>query len=372
MSNYKYYTPVELFDALLELLPITHPRNIIDISCGSFNLLKAAKKRFPESDCVGVDIEDQTNLEDNITFIKDDGRVYAQKINKQKKGFDLILSNPPFGSLRKEERLFEEEPDCVLNSRYECEMMYANYLLSHYNSWLIIILPSTFIEGDKYMSYRASLMKHFKLYAIIKLPHNTFSRGDISSYAIILNRTRKKIHLNTVYGNAELCNNSWTVILNKKINSCQINDGIWQHFEQINSNYKKIKIQDIYRGSISSAYFSTKGNDILHCSSKFQEKQWVPSVHCCRNVSVSFCKYARTGDIIVNRIGKHAGYWVQYEGEDILISDCLIVIKSNKNIKDYLSSHSINGRLLIPIKGVATKYVSMKDLIDYYFILPKT
>lgn len=370
MSDYKYYTPIELFDTLLDLVPIKSPRNIVDISCGSFNLLKAAKNKFPDAECVGVDIEDQNCSEKGITFIKDDGRTFAKRLNLQEKGFDLILCNPPFGHLCKEDRLFEEEPDCTLNSRYECEMMYANFLLSNPNSWLIVILPSTFIEGDKYRNYRISLMKHFELFALIKLPYNTFSKGDISSYVIILNRTNNKEKTKIPkYGTAELSNSVWNIQLANEENNNHIHKGIWKQFEGIELVHEKIKINCIYRGSISSAYFSSTGNAILHCSSCFLEGQWTPSNHYCNGIKPKQNKYVRKGDIIVNRIGKHAGYWAQYEGERKLISDCLIVIRSDKCIKDFLLKHSINGRLQIPIKGVATKYVSIKDLLDYYFVL---
>ena len=58
MSDYKYYTPIDLMEVLLEHLPPQNIRSVVDISCGSFNLLKAALRKYPHAKCIGVDIEE--------------------------------------------------------------------------------------------------------------------------------------------------------------------------------------------------------------------------------------------------------------------------------------------------------------------------
>jgi len=78
-------------------------------------------------------------------------------------------------------------------------------------------------------------------------------------------------------------------------------------------------------------------------------------------------KYVMSGDIIINRIGKNAGYWTKYSGEKQLVSDCLIVIRGGKQLEEFLTCHSVEGRLVVPIRGVATKYISISDLTSLYF-----
>lgn len=228
MSDYKYYTPVALFEALLKYIPNKGIKNIVDISCGSFNLLKAALKKYPRANCIGVDIEDQdTKNLCGIRFIKQDGRLFSMQQYSQSVAFDLILTNPPFGRLKKEARLFEGEPNAELCSRYECEMMYANSLLIHEGSYIIAILPSTFVEGNLYLKYRKKLAKDFEIKQLVKLPNDVFSKGDISAYALILHRTDTNKSKDTLTGKA-ICNNSkWSISWGHSVSPTDIRIGSW-------------------------------------------------------------------------------------------------------------------------------------------------
>lgn len=368
MSDYKYYTPVTLLDALLEYIPDKQIENVVDISCGSFNLLKSALKKYPNAKCVGVDIEDQDIKEYcDIRFVKQDGRVFSKQQHAKGVAFDLILTNPPFGRLKKEDRLFEDEPNAELCSRYECEMMYANSLLAQEGSYMIAILPATFVEGDLYLKYRKKLAKDYEIRQLIKLPGNVFSRGDISAYAIILYRTDAGKIRDTQTGNAIYEDSKWIISCEQAVAPTNIMRGSW-----VTSNFsivpkEKKEIDCIYRGNISSTYFSVDGDEILHCSSIFEHGAWMPLLCHCKDYPRKSVKYVHDGDIIVNRIGKNAGFWTKYVGESRLISDCLIVIHGGTGIEEYLKQYSTDGRLEIPLKGVATKYISISDLLSSYF-----
>lgn len=368
MSDYKYYTPVSLLDALLEYIPEKQVENVVDISCGSFNLLKSALKKYPHARCVGVDIEEQDIKEyADICFVKQDGRVFSKQQHAKAVTFDLILTNPPFGRLKKEDRLFEDEPNAELCSRYECEMMYANSLLAHEGSYVIAILPATFVEGDLYLKYRKKIAKDYEIKHLIKLPGNVFSKGDISAYAIILYRTSADKTRDTQCGSAVFQNSKWIISFEKTIVATNVNLGAWMMPNLPLLPKEKEKISSIYRGNISSVYFSEDGDEILHCSSVFEQGKWKPSLCYCKDYPKENAKYVYNGDIIVNRIGKKAGFWTKYIGERKLISDCLIVVHGGVSIDEYLKQHSKNGQLEIPLKGVATKYVSISDLLSSFF-----
>lgn len=69
------------------------------------------------------------------------------------------------------------------------------------------------------------------------------------------------------------------------------------------------------------------------------------------------------GDIVINRIGRCAGYWSVYTGMQKLISDCLIVVKEPSDATiEALRNHSENGRLQIPLRGVSTPYITIDDV----------
>lgn len=372
MSDYKYYTPVALFDVLLDYLPKTNIKSVVDISCGSFNLLKAAQKKYPGAQYIGVDIEDQvTNNCNGIQFIRQDGREYAKAQYNQRKKFDLILSNPPFGRLKKEDRLFEKDKGAVLCSRYECEMMHANFLLAKSETSMIVILPATFVEGDLYIKYRKKVALDFKVKAIIKLPGDVFSKGDISSYAIILYKTHQQAMRYTQIGEAIFENEKWKVVFSNTTSKESMLDGIWVESMKPIPLVEKKTVESIFRGNISSASFSAEGEKILHCSSIIENEVWRPSQCFCETMPNINYKYAQSGDILINRIGKNAGFWSKYQGERQLISDCIIVVRGKSDLEDYLKKHSVHGQLSVPIKGVATKYIAIKDIVDIYFNIKK-
>ena len=67
MSKYNYYTPIELAALLLELIPQKASiSSAIDICCGSWNLLAAAKRHYPEVKITGVDI---TRIKESAPYL---------------------------------------------------------------------------------------------------------------------------------------------------------------------------------------------------------------------------------------------------------------------------------------------------------------
>ena len=141
MSNYNYYTPVELATLLLTLVPQKASiHNIIDICCGSWNLLAAAQKYYPDAEVTGVDIDPSANNYriERALFICDDGRKFANRQEKMRNSYDLILSNPPFGRLKRENKRYKKTGNVFTTSkRYEAELFWANLKLMHDHSLLM-------------------------------------------------------------------------------------------------------------------------------------------------------------------------------------------------------------------------------------------
>ena len=194
MSNYNFYTPIELADLLLKLIPQKNSiSSIIDICCGSWNLLAAAKKCYPNSKIIGVDIDPNANNHciEGATFVCADGRLFANRQEKTKQTYDLILSNPPFGYLPKEKKKYKKAENVLtISKRYEAELLWSNLKLMHNNSFLIIILPSTYMDGTSYIEYRKWLACNYTIHAIVKLPSNTFEKATLNTIAIILQKAK--------------------------------------------------------------------------------------------------------------------------------------------------------------------------------------
>jgi len=250
-------------------------------------------------------------------------------------------------------------------------MMHANSLLAKNGTSMIVILPATFVEGDLYIKYRKKVSNDFEVLAIIKLPGDVFSKGDISSYAIILHKTHQRARCSAQIGEAVFENERWKVVFSSNTSIDRMLDGIWVEGIKPIPLIEKEDVETIFRGNISSAYFSTGGEKILHCSSIIENEVWRPSQCFCDGISDRNHKYAQAGDILINRIGKSAGFWSKYHGERKLVSDCIIVVRGKSDLESFLKKYSIHGQLIVPIKGVATKYIAIKDIVDRYFNIKK-
>ena len=362
MKKYAFYTPVQVADFLIEMMDCTDCQNIIDICCGSWNLLRSAKKYFPNAHITGVDVDGEVErfkLE-NADFYKGDGRDFALGCINESQKYDLVLSNPPFGYLEEEMRLYAYSNDSridkkLINKRYENEMLQANLLLAKQGGSLLFILPSTFIEGISNKKIRKILGKQYNICSLFQLPKDIFGTGGISTWAMHLKNTQPDNRCTHVY-RIEHAEDGYIRKEIKAVSKKYIKNGNWLG---ANEEHKKNSL-NIYRGNLHSKEFSDDGNRVLHCGVCESGKEWKPSVRFCHtNVG----KKAKQGDIIINRIGKSAGYWCVNEEEEILVSDCIIVIKSEgESLIKNLVEQSDHHRLRIPIYGTTTQYITVEDI----------
>lgn len=374
-KEYKYYTPYVLSAAIIDLLTDIEPQTAIDICCGSWNLLIAAKRKFPNITITGVDVDgDSEKIQpENSEFFQQDGREYAIKCFNHGIGYNLILANPPFGFLSAEKRLFTDrkygDSYCYAKNRYEIEMLIANILLTHENSTIIAILPQTFFAGETNKNLRKRIAEEFSIKYIVDLPKTTFQRGNIKTCAIVMTKVAPNSIHSAQYCLASQKNDTWEIKIAHTITTEVLKSGIWLHEAVKHTADRNNNRVLSYRGIISSNCFSkTQTEDmVLHCS-RYNGGMWTPSF---RSIPKSILenhklKYAEKGDIIINRIGKSAGYWCTYQGRKILVSDCLIVIKTTNDfsIQESLQRFSNEyGQLHTLVKGVSTSYVSMSDVL---------
>lgn len=364
MKEYTYYTPIDLARAILAIVPAMKIESIIDICCGSWNLLHAGKEKYPTAVITGVDIDKESEKYkiENATFKVMDGREFAENEHKEGKTYDLILSNPPFGSIADDERRYGSHEGLdyysqLLNKRYECEMIQANMLLAHAESILVFILPYTFVAGVSYQKARCQIAKDYSVLAIINLPVTTFERGRIKTFAIILQKTPNN-NLTTIY--EAVSEKVWNFKKLKSLQSEEIKNGNWWFKKE----KKKENVINVIRGNVSSCSFENMGQSIFHCAAKKEEK-WLPSVRYYDEAKVrrNVIK-ANKGDVIINRIGRAAGYWYVNEQDSVTISDCLLVLKNATNtVLEVLEKNSDNnGRLLVPLRGMTTSYITAEDI----------
>ena len=362
MKDYKYYTPKGLASKIIELIENKPYENVIDICCGSWNLLHAAKEKLNCHFITGVDLDENVKKYrmPKEKFFQEDGREYALRYYRKKK-YELVLSNPPFGLLSDDDRIMKENLTNhsytpILNKRFENEMLVANMLLVKQEGVLIAVLPQTFVLGISNLNVRKEITKEFQIDAIIKLPEGTFKRNDIRACAVIMRKSKKS--KGTILYEA-LHSDEWVLNVIESIDSRYINSGCW---ENCNSTVEKKYDVLIFRGRINSKELQENGRrKIYHCSSLIEKGIWKPSV---KRVDGFYSdRTTEIGDILINRIGKMAGYWCICHSRGYLVSDCIIVIRNaSRECIRQLENNSCEGRLNIPLRGVSTQYITKSDI----------
>lgn len=359
-NKYSYNTPAKIAKILVDLLPDQEYENIIDICCGSWNLIRAAHERFFTGVYLGVDVDEYCaeSKPEYASFINQDGRIFALE---NKKKYDLVLSNPPYGYLPEQDRMFTDlDGACVLKQlkrkRYECEMIQANLMLGNKETVFLFILPVTILEGSSFSRFRCEIKERYDILSITKLPMDTFGRSRIATFAVIIKHKCVK-HINC-HKYMITSNNSCEVI-------CSV-DELYKRNRGGKKNYNHdVGEVKIFRGNISGNKTKEKrGKLVYHCSGRWFNNEWIPlNGLCSKEEYISRGKKVKKGDIIIARIGRNVGAWCVVKKRGY-ISDCLIAVSSEdmEEVVKIFKRHSDNHVLRISPRGVSVQYLTIGDV----------
>ncbi len=356
MDYTKFYTPPEIARLLVQQLNILPPSAVVDICCGSCNLLRAAGTRWPHAELLGVDIV--SHKSQGVICIKSDGREFALTHPGQ---YSLVLANPPFDFVSSKcefPKLFEDIPFDCITSRLEVEMLFANLRILKENGTLVIIVPSTFVTAEKYRNTRKYVGQNYHVQKVIHLPSDVFGATNISSCALVIKREKLSHHYTKRFF-VKKNNGKYLISEGTNIPQQSVRSGNWGIIPVC-----KLKKEYYFRrGNISSSYFRETGVAIFHTAKL--NNPWKPSVRYISTVPNS-AVYAENNDIIISRIGKSAGKWYKYHGPRIPVSDCLYVLKDlDGNI-----FNKIKGKQYpYQAKGVATRYITISDFTSWLNLL---
>ncbi len=353
----KYYTPPEIATLLVNQLRVPHPEKIIDICCGSCNLLYAAKRKWPRARLVGVDLV--PNIQSDVDIKCLDGRVFA---TSEEEKFPLILANPPFEYLENRNvfpELYIGLPKGYTVTRLEIEMLIANLRLLDNEGVLMIIMPSSFVNAETHVKIRRHIASEYSLKKVIRLSEEVFGAARINCYALYISkkepRNQKTTFCCVVSNRGDFALSNSEVISQENVRA-----GNWD--KEFQSTKSEISLP-IKRGTISSNQFISLGTPVLH-TAKLTEI-WQPTIRYIERKPERVV-YANVGDIIVSRIGKSAGQWWRNDIGEILISDCLFCIK---NPDDTIYNIIKGSKYTFPLKGISTRYITMADLNRWFSVL---
>lgn len=347
-----YYTPMIIADALVGLLEFPDNAKVIDICCGSCNLLRAAKKVNEKVECTAVDVNFIQSSEFDI--IQCDGREFAKK---HEETYEIALANPPFGKVEDggfSDVLFVGDYLKLNSSRMEVQMIVANLHMLKKGGVLLAIVPSTIVDGFSTNNVRKYLASANYIKAIIDMPYNSFHPKRIKCSAVIIVKCKNEKMLPTqVYSMSD----TFAVHEMCSLEAQNVKKGKWTiKGESCTCSFL------IKQGKIQTNEFTNDGTEVLHTAKA--SENWMPCVrHSAHSISETNLVRVDKGDIIISRVGASAGQKMEYCGDSKLISDCLFVVKGLNSItKERLLQLELN-RI---VKGLATPYITAEDIYALY------
>ena len=258
----QFFTPDSIVDFIVKSIGINKDWKILDTSCGSGGFLLHALKEvrdeadklyddeigigaswkdywheFAEKHLFGIEINEQISRVAKMNMIiHDDGHtniitndglknnkaieIENRNLNFQDGTFDLIMTNPPFGSsvkadevsYYKEYELFEknlgitEIKDRIIDNdnknkwrtSQSTEVLFLERCykyLNEENGYLAIVIPDGILTNSTSQYVRDWLIEHFRILAVVSLPQHTFShvKAGVKSSILFLKKHSKEL-----------------------------------------------------------------------------------------------------------------------------------------------------------------------------------
>lgn len=257
----QFFTPDSIVDFIVKSIGINKDWKILDTSCGSGGFLLHALKEvrdeadniyddeigsaswknywheFAEKHLYGIEINEQISRVAKMNMIiHDDGHtniitndglknnktieIENRNLNFQDGTFDLIMTNPPFGSsvkadevgYYKEYELFEknlgitEIKDRIIDNdnknkwrtSQSTEVLFLERCykyLNEENGYLAIVIPDGILTNSTSQYVRDWLIEHFRILAVVSLPQHTFShvKAGVKSSILFLKKHPKEL-----------------------------------------------------------------------------------------------------------------------------------------------------------------------------------
>lgn len=233
----QYFTPREIVDFIVDVLPIEHDSKVLDTSCGSGGFLLYALDKvrnkatdlypkyktdtkqyknwysywhdFAEKNLYGIEISEQISRaakmnmiihdDGHTNVITSDGLVGDEKIIEKTKNqgfkygtFDFIITNPPFGSIvrqreqayfktyklgkKEEDWLAVKDSSQTSRDSQSTEVLFIeqDYMFLKEGGYLAIVLPDGILSTISMQYVRNQIEDWFRIIAVISMPQTAF------------------------------------------------------------------------------------------------------------------------------------------------------------------------------------------------------
>jgi tRNA1(Val) A37 N6-methylase TrmN6 len=339
-----YYTPEILANQLVNYVQKENISTVVDFCVGEGELLRAAFKRWPNAKYFGIDISDKaiSKVKKNHSnwilskcdFLKPDSRYKTTVIKKNKKGFDLVLLNPPFSCVGGSVFRVQLDSDYY---NVSTAMFYLVESIKHLSSHgtLFAILPISTAYSQKDRTIWHKLKRDYNLRLLEELSINHFKNCSPSVILVSINTT----------------SNSTSKTLSS--------------FKQLSNDLTGLAT---FRGKISMHTLNgnSKQGDLLVHSTNIRNNQ-LENLVFKSNMKISKI----TGPaVLLPRVGlpNSQKICIIKQKETYALSDCVIGIKTISNndaieLKNLLIKNWKNLSSLY--KGTGAKYITIERLEEF-------
>lgn len=257
----QFFTPDSIVDFIVKSIGINKDWKILDTSCGSGGFLLHALKEvrddadstfsdeigsvswrnywheFAEKHLYGIEINEQISRVAKMNMIiHDDGHtniitndglknnrtieIENRNLNFQDGTFDLIMTNPPFGSSVKmdevgyyqdyelfeknlgiteiKERIIDDNNKKKWRTSQNTEVLFLERCykyLNEENGYLAIVIPDGILTNATSQFVRDWIVEHFRILAVVSLPQHTFAhvKAGVKSSVLFLKKHPLKL-----------------------------------------------------------------------------------------------------------------------------------------------------------------------------------
>lgn len=373
----RYYTPISIAEILCSQMGTYKNSLVLDLGCGSGNLILGALKNWVDCHYHAYDIDIQALNQLKIHSLKN---VYLYNLdivnqNTSYKNFDIAISNPPYVYLSKEKVLnnldknTELENEILKLNKIPAPLIFLTKAIRNVkkNGKIGIILPNGILTNQKYQSIRKILISTYHIESIIQLEPYVFEKTETHAHILILNNIKPPHEYNLNF--YLLKNND---LINHKIkSSLQISSRLDFFSSSTDENVKKLGdfISSISRGRQSSKYIKDNPScKIFHTTDFEQGTEKYANTHFAVKKLTS-SNYAQKGDILIARVGRDFHKKIKIVQDNFIeISDSVIAIRPIKNhtdfIYNYLTSNDGQNQLKINSQGTGAKYITHSQILN--------
>ena len=216
----QYFTPRVLIDVMVDLIKPQIGEKCFDPACGTFGFMNSAYLYTKEHNDYHTLSDAQSKYQyeeafDGIELVPDTHRLAMMNAylhglesdikcgdslsseSKGYKGYDVILTNPPFGTKKGGERATRDDINFQSSNKQLNFLQIIYRSLKAHGRCAVVLPDNVLFAGGDGVSVRRDLMKLCNLHTILRLPTGIFYAQGVKTNVLFFDRSVKESYDNT-------------------------------------------------------------------------------------------------------------------------------------------------------------------------------